>query len=194
MTGRRAVFLDRDGTIIPDRHYLSQPRQVDLFPGAGPALARLNQAGLWVVVITNQSGLARGYFSEEDLAQVHQELDRQLAEHGARVDAYYHCPHLPDGSVARYAIECDCRKPAPGLVLRAAAELGIVLAGSFMVGDRNKDVACGRAAGLIPILLRCGHEDGLPAGPLERPEHLADDLAGAVDWILAQSALMESGR
>jgi D-glycero-D-manno-heptose 1,7-bisphosphate phosphatase len=182
---RRAVFLDRDGTINYDTNYLAAPEEVELVPGAGAAVARLNRAGLWVVVVTNQSGLARGYFGEEDLASVHRELDRQLAAHGGRVDAYYHCPHQPQGVVENLAVECDCRKPAPGLVLRAAAELGLELAGSYLVGDRPGDIGCGLAAGLTCIRVATGPDRGEWEAPAH---HSAPDLAGAVEWILAREA------
>lgn len=119
-TPRPAVFLDRDGVLIEDVHYLKNPEQVRLTPGAGPAVARLNAEGLPVVVVTNQSGVARGYFPEEAVAEAHRRLDELLAEHGARIDRYYHCPHHPDGTVAAYRVACECRKPRPGMLLRAA--------------------------------------------------------------------------
>lgn len=183
---RRAVFLDRDGTINVEVEYLGKSRDARLLPGVGEAMARLGQAGLAVVVVSNQSGLARGYFSEQDLAAVRFELATQLARSGARVDGWYHCPHHPQGVVAHLAVDCDCRKPAPGLILRAAKELGLRLDGSFMVGDRLRDVACGKAAGLQSILVRSGQDDGPPSGPHETPDHEAADLGAAVDWILAR--------
>lgn len=189
--GRRAVFLDRDGTINEEVGYLHDPAQVRLTPGAGPALARLNAAGLFVAVVSNQSGLARGYFGEAEVAAVTAEVARQLAAHAARVDAWYHCPHLPEGEVAHLAIRCDCRKPGTGMLERAAAEHGLWLGGSFMVGDRLGDVACGNRAGAASILVRTGHDDGPPTEPDQRPDHHADDLAGAVAWILAR--LREGG-
>ena len=182
--GRRAVFLDRDGTINYDTHYLSRPQEVSLIPGSARAIARLNAAGLAVVVVSNQSGLARGYFGPEDLEAVRRELDHQLRREGARVEAYYHCPHHPRGRVPELAITCECRKPRPGLVMQAARELGLELAGSFMVGDKNADVACGRAAGLISIRVLSGLEQPPPQGPQDTPDFVAPDLAGAVDWIL----------
>jgi len=185
---RRAVFLDRDGTINQEVNYLSRPEDVRLIPGAGPAIARLNAAGLAVVVVSNQSGLARGYFDDGDLARVQAELSRQLAAEGARIDAYYVCPHLPppEGKVPEFAFECDCRKPRPGLVLKAASQMNLLLEGSFMVGDRLRDVACGRRAGLTSILVKSGQDDGAPTSDDERPHHVAPDLAAAVEWILAR--------
>ena len=183
---RRAVFLDRDGTINEEVHYLGRPEDVRLIPGAGEAIARLNQAGFQVVVVTNQSGLARGMFDEAALAEVRAELDRQLAEEGAKVEAHYACPHLPEGAVAKYARVCGCRKPKPGLILRAAAEMGLDLAGSYMVGDSLRDVEAGNAAGVTSILVETGHMTPPPSRPEETPDHVAMDLAAAVEWILGR--------
>jgi D-glycero-D-manno-heptose 1,7-bisphosphate phosphatase len=188
VSGRRAVFLDRDGTINEEVDYLARPEDVRLIPGAAQAIARLNAAGLAVVVVSNQSGLARGYFDEADLAAVQVRLNRLLAAEGARVDAYYFCPHHPEGVVEHYALVCDCRKPAPGLLRQATQEMGLASAGSFMVGDRLLDVACGRAEGLTAVLVRTGHDDGPPRGEVEEPDHVAEDLAAAVEWILASLA------
>jgi D-glycero-D-manno-heptose 1,7-bisphosphate phosphatase len=185
---RRAVFLDRDGTINVEVNYLAKAEEVRLIPGAAQAIARLNAVGLPVVVVSNQSGLARGYFDEADLAAVQVRLNRLLAAEGARVDAYYFCPHHPQGVVEHYALVCDCRKPAPGLLRQAAEEMGLALAGSFMVGDRLLDVACGRAAGLTGVLVRTGHDDGPARDDMERPDFVAEDLAAAVEWILARLA------
>ena len=182
----RTVFLDRDGTINQEVNYLRRAGDVRLLPGAGQAIARLNAAGLKVVVVSNQSGLARGLFDEADLAGVQVELNRQLAAQGARVDAYYFCPHHPQGVVEHYAQACLCRKPGTGLLTQAAEEMGLALEGSFMVGDRLLDVACGRALGLASILVATGHDDGPPSGPQETPDFRAADLAEAVAWILAR--------
>lgn len=177
-----AVFLDRDGVINVDVNYLSRPEDVRLIPGAARAIAKLNAAGFAVVVVSNQSGLARGYFGPEDLEAVRAELDRRLAQAGARVDAYYHCPHHPDqGVIPELTRACDCRKPAPGMVLRAARELNLDLAASFMVGDKPSDAACGRAAGVVSILV------GGASGGDAAPDHMAADLAQAVDWILGRA-------
>jgi D-glycero-D-manno-heptose 1,7-bisphosphate phosphatase len=180
---KTAVFLDRDGTINQDTNYLHRPDELSLIPGSAQAIARLNRAGLAVVVVTNQSGLARGYYSHEDLQAVHDELDRLLGAHGASIDAYYHCPHHPEGVVEHLAMECDCRKPGPGMVLRAARELNLRLEGSFMVGDRPGDVGCALAAGLFAVRVLTGPDLSKEEQPAH---HRAPDLAGAVDWILAR--------
>lgn len=188
----RAVFLDRDGTINQEVGYIRRPDQVRLIPGSGRAVARLNRAGFKVVVVSNQSGLARGYFGLEAMWAVQAEVERQLAGAGARLDGFYFCPHLPDGQVEAYTMTCACRKPRPGMVLTAAREMGLALAGSFMVGDRLGDVTCGNAAGLTSILVATGHDDGDPGEPGQRPAFKAPDLAAAVDWILDRK--VDAGR
>jgi histidinol-phosphate phosphatase family protein len=135
VTGRPAVFLDRDGTIIEDTGYLADPKAIRLLPGAAEAIARLNEAGLPVVVVTNQSGIARGLLDEETYATTARRLEEMLAAAGARLEAQYHCPHHPD-----HTGPCECRKPGPLLYERAAAEHGLHLAGSWWVGDRLRDV------------------------------------------------------
>jgi D-glycero-D-manno-heptose 1,7-bisphosphate phosphatase len=173
---RRAVFLDRDGTIIEDRNYLSDPAGIRLIPGAAAAIARLNRAGLPVVIVTNQSGIGRGYFSSDDYHRVERRLDELLRSAGARVTATYHCPHAPG-----VAVPCECRKPAPGLFERAARENGLDLASSFYVGDRLRDVRAGLDHGGTAFLLR-GLEEG--AEVIHPGIHLVDSLAEAVDRLL----------
>ena len=135
MSGRGAVFLDRDGTVIEDRHYLADPDGVRLLPGAGAAIARLNRAGIPVILVTNQSGIGRGYFDGSAFAAVQDRLRELLALDEARLDAVYHCPHRPDE-----LSPCDCRKPSTGLFLRAAVEHSLSLRDSFFIGDRPRDV------------------------------------------------------
>ena len=144
---RPAVFLDRDGTIIEDAHHLSHVDQVRLIPGAGEAVRRLNEHGLPVVVVTNQSGVARGFFPESLVADVYARLRELLAEQGAHVDGHYHCPHHPTEGSGRYTRDCECRKPKPGMLLAAARELSLDLSRSWMVGDRLTDPQAGAAAG-----------------------------------------------
>jgi histidinol-phosphate phosphatase family protein len=168
-----AVFLDRDGTIIRDAEYLADPRGIELLPGAAEGLARLAGAGFRLVVVTNQSGVARGLFPESAIDDVNRELARILALRGVEVAGWYHCPHLPEAPVAAYARECQCRKPAPGLILRAAGELSIDLARSYAVGDRPRDVEAGRRAGVRGTVL-LGEE--------------APDLEVAARLILERSA------
>ena len=164
---RPALFLDRDGVLIEEVEYLARPEQVRLIPGAAAAIRKVNDAGWRVVVVSNQSGVARGLFPESLLPEIHRVIaDRLLAEAGARVDRFYYCPHHPTEGQGGYRIDCDCRKPKPGMLLKAAAELGIDLARSCMVGDRATDLQAGAAAGCRTILVRTGygHSAGL-AGP-----------------------------
>ncbi|NLW51107.1 MAG: HAD family hydrolase [Candidatus Brocadiaceae bacterium] len=159
--GRRAVFLDRDGTLIRDADYLTEVDQVEFLPGVPEALHALREAGYLLLVVTNQSAIARGWLSEPELVRIHAELNARLRAAGASVDAFYYCPHLPDGAVAQYARACDCRKPAPGLILRAAGEWRVDLGRSFMVGDSERDVEAGRRAGCRTV--RIGRSPGAAA-------------------------------
>jgi D-glycero-D-manno-heptose 1,7-bisphosphate phosphatase len=172
---REAVFLDRDGTLIEEVNYLASPEQVRLLPGAAQAVRRLNDAGVLVVVVTNQAGVARGYFPESRVTEVHERLSLLLGEHGAKIDAFYHCPHHPTEGVGVYRVACDCRKPKPGLLLTAAREWDIDLARSWMIGDKPSDAEAGAAAGCRTLLVRTGHGKGLPASA-----DAVDDLAAAV--------------
>lgn len=153
-----ALFLDRDGVLIEEVEYLAKLELVKLIPGAAGVVRRANEAGRRVVVVSNQSGVARGLFPESFLAEVHSEIARQLFEEsGAKVDAFYCCPHHPTDGIGEYRIACDCRKPKPGMLLRAARELGIDLAESWMIGDRRSDLEAGAAAGCRTILVRTGY-------------------------------------
>jgi D-glycero-D-manno-heptose 1,7-bisphosphate phosphatase len=157
MLNTGAVFLDRDGVIIEDVHYLSDVGQVSLIPGAAQAVANLNVAGIPVVIVTNQAGVARGYFPENRVSEVHGYLNELLAHHGAWIDAYYYCPHHPEGPVENYRIVCECRKPKAGMLRRAAMELGLDLTCSYLVGDKSSDLAAGGAAGCKTVLVRTGY-------------------------------------
>jgi D-glycero-D-manno-heptose 1,7-bisphosphate phosphatase len=184
MNLRPAIFLDRDGVIIDDVHHLSAPSQVQIIPGSAEAIAALNRAGWPVVVVTNQSGVARGLFTLDVLHAVHRRISEQLLGKGARVEAYFFCPHHPAAEVAEYRLECSCRKPRPGMLVRAARELGLDLAGSWMIGDRDTDLQAGAAAGTRTILVRTGYGASLDAASLDRNalnlEVVAKDLADAV--------------
>ncbi len=149
---RGTVFLDRDGTVIIDKHYLSQVSEVELIPDAGVALANLNASDFRLVIVTNQSGVGRGFFSERSVSRVHNRLDDLLADYGAKIDAYYHCPHDPNISP-----DCGCRKPGPGLLNRAMEDFDIDLSRSWMIGDRKSDLQFGLNHGLCPILVMTGH-------------------------------------
>lgn len=185
--GRPGVFLDRDGTVIEHVHYLSDPSKVRLLPGAAEALKRLRGAGYVCVVVTNQSGLGRGLFTEDRLREVHDAMDRRLTAEGAAVDATYWCPVPPVGSDPT-VIEYEDRKPGPGMLVRASRELGLDLAASWMVGDMVSDVLAGVHAGCLGSILvltgKGGDEAGLYPGV---GRQTADDLLAASDLILAHS-------
>ena len=186
--GQPAVFLDRDGTLIEDVGYPTRPEQIRILGGVARALARLTAAGYQLIVVTNQSAIARGRLSEDDLHRFHQALDDQLDLLGARVDAYYACPHLPDPSKAarpELAVECDCRKPKPGLILRAAKDMDLDLDQAWLVGDKWRDIAAGQAAGVRTIKLTAGetHAPRRPAD-VQPPTAEAANLDAAADLIL----------
>lgn len=187
MTGYRAVFLDRDGTINEEVGYLSDPAHIALIPGAAEALIRLNSAGFKLVVVSNQSGIARGYFSEDDLAAVNGELDRQLVLAGVTIDGYYHCPHHP---LHGKGVDCDCRKPGTGMAVRAAAEHGIDISRSYFVGDKASDIELGLNSGGKSVLVLTGY--GREARKVLEEKGLAPDmivpgLSEAAGWILQDS-------
>lgn len=189
---RPAVFLDRDGTINEQMGYINHISRFQLLPGVGAAIARLNRQGLPVVVVSNQSGLARGYFPAALLEAVHEKMFRGLAEAGARIDALYFCPHHPEAKEARYRQACDCRKPKTGMLEQAARELGLDLARSYVIGDRWSDLRCGAAVGASTILVLTGYGrgDACYIGPTQtvQPDFIAEDLSEAVDWLLAREA------
>jgi D,D-heptose 1,7-bisphosphate phosphatase len=149
----KAVFLDRDDTLISDPGYISHPNQVKLLPGVGQSLALLQKMGYLLVVVTNQSGIARGILTEERLEEIHHHLKKLLADDGVYIDAIYHCPYHPEGTVENFAMDSDLRKPAPGMLLKAAKEMDIDLLQSWMIGDSYRDVAAGNRAGCRTILL-----------------------------------------
>jgi D-glycero-D-manno-heptose 1,7-bisphosphate phosphatase len=183
-----AVFLDRDGTLIEDIGYLRFAREVAFYPWSVDAVRALNRAGFPVVVITNQSGVARGLLTEPMIEDVHRHVSLLLDAGGARVDAYYYCPHHPEATVAVYRKRCDCRKPACGMIERAAADLGLDPARSFVVGDKWIDVGAARAAGARGILVRTGYgaiEESEPPPDLTA-DAVVDNLVEAVSWILRQ--------
>ena len=185
-----AVFLDRDGTLIEERGYIDRLDLLELFPWTCDALRLLRRAGFAIVVITNQSAIGRGIIDEPFLDTVHRELDARLAPSGARIDAYYFCPHFVDSRIERYRMACQCRKPGSELVTRACADLGLDPATSFMIGDRWSDVACGVGAGVRSVLVRTGHGMHEAETPPDgvRPDAILDNLMAAVGWILRSAA------
>lgn len=182
----KAVFWDKDGTLIPDIPYNVDPAKLTLYPNTGESLYRLRAAGFWLIVVSNQGGVARNLFPESALSGVWQRLTGLLQSYGAEPNAYYYCPHHPNGSVNPYARLCDCRKPAPGLLLRAAREHQIDLSASWMVGDILNDVEAGNRAGCRTILIDRGNETEWLTGPQRVPNAQVGSVGEAVDYILEQ--------
>jgi len=182
---KRAVFIDRDGTINEESGYLFRKEDCRFISGALEAIVQLNKASFSVVVITNQSGIARGYYSEADLDKLHQYMAGEVAAAGGRIDGWYFCPHHPEFPAD--GPQCDCRKPLPGMIQRAAHDLGIDLAASWMVGDKIADVDAGIAAGCQTILVKTGYgaSEALsaPSGQI-----MLDDLCAAAAYIVEQTS------
>ncbi len=179
---RRAVFIDRDGTLNEESSYLYLPEDCRFIPGSIDAVALLNAAGFLVVVATNQSGIARGYYTETDLEKLHEYMACELESRGARIDGWYYCPHHPDYPSA--ADDCSCRKPLPGMLWRAAQELEIDLASSWMIGDKRADIEAGIAAGCKPILVLTGYGAAEHAA-LAATATVCDNLYAAARYIVA---------
>ncbi len=181
---RPALFLDRDGVINVDpMDFVTRPEDLHVIESSAQTIARFNAIGVPVIVCSNQSGVSKGLYTLEDLDRVSQRLQEVLGEHGAHIDAFYYCPHDDaDG--------CDCRKPKPGLLLRAAAEHGIDLERSVFVGDSWRDIVAGRTAGVRTVLVLSGHVKpemlDTPQIANHPPDHIAPDLHGATEWILHQ--------
>jgi len=175
-----AVFLDRDGTIARDVHYCCRVEDFEILPTVSQAIRLLNQHGFKVIVVTNQSGIARGYFTDEALFHIHQYMKDELARYGAHVDAIYYCPHHPDDG-------CQCRKPKPALLLSAAKELGIDLSRSYTVGDGEMDIKAGRAASCRTVLVTTGHNEKKEIA--ESSDYIANTLLEAAEWIIKDARL-----
>jgi D-glycero-D-manno-heptose 1,7-bisphosphate phosphatase len=175
MNQRRYVLLDRDGTVIAEKDYLSSVDQVEILPGAVEGLSLLSVAGYGLIIITNQSGIARGKLTLETLAEIHSVIERRLADAGVHIDAFYYCPHLPEEG-------CDCRKPKPLMAEKAAAEFGFDLAQSFVIGDKLSDIELGRNCGARTILVRTGYGREYEAAGL-KADYVAEDLLEAALYI-----------
>jgi D-glycero-D-manno-heptose 1,7-bisphosphate phosphatase len=186
VSGHRAVFLDRDGTMIEDVGYLDRLERLKLFPFTIDAVRLLNRGAFKVVVVTSQNGVANGVVSEEFLAQAHAHLSRAFEAAGGRVEGYYYCPHSPHAPVERYRVDCECRKPKPGMILAAARDHEIDLAQSFVVGDRWRDIEMGLAAGTRAILVQTGYGKTESTRPPanRRDIRVVTSLIEATSWIL----------
>lgn len=196
MGEKPAVFLDRDGTINEEIGYLDHPDKLAVLPGAARAIRRLRESGFTVVVVTNQSGVGRGLFDEATVLAVHKRLQEMLQAEGAKIDRFYYCPHHPTHGLGDYLQDCPCRKPAPGMLLRAAEEMGISLSNSWIIGDTLKDIEAGARAGVRGVLVKTGYgvesaeklalSEREPAdAAISPPSYVAENLEDAVGWILA---------
>jgi D-glycero-D-manno-heptose 1,7-bisphosphate phosphatase len=185
---QRAVFLDRDGTINEEMGHMNHLSRFTLFPWAAEAIRLLNGAGYKVIIVTDQSGVARGLFPEALVKQIHQKLQDELARMGAWIDAVYYCPHHPTGAVADFRQDCRCRKPRPGMIEQAQREWDLDLSQSYLVGDRYNDVRLAHAVGAQGILVLTGYG----RGEIEHwgatwptpPNYVAEHLLDAVHWVL----------
>lgn len=182
---RPAVFLDRDGTINHERNYLHRIEDFEFIDGAPQALRRLQDTGYLLVVVTNQSGVARGYFTMEDVERLNAYMREQLKSYGVEIDGIYTCPHHPTAGIGEYLRDCDCRKGKPGMLLQAAHDLDIDLKRSFMIGDKLSDVESGVAAGCPSLLVRTGYGSELEAEEVGKYSGIFDDLSHAADFIVS---------
>ena len=190
---REAVFLDRDGTLIVEKNYLLTTDQIEVFPHSYEALRRINESGFFAILVTNQSAVARGLLSEGQLAEIHRDLLNRLARTGCHLDAIYYCPHHPSEGSGIYTFECPCRKPKPGLLVRAATDFELNLSRCVMIGDTLADITAGHRAGSLSVLVRTGYGSETAASLRQAdrasrtewyPDHIASDILQAVDWSL----------
>jgi D-glycero-D-manno-heptose 1,7-bisphosphate phosphatase len=188
---RWGVFLDRDGVINEEVGYLSNLEALKLIPGAARAIRHLNRLHIPVIVVTNQAGVARGYFSEQRVHEIHEALSRLLAAEDAHIDRYYYCPHHPTEGLGPYRLDCGCRKPKPGMLLKAAEEFGLNLKRCYIVGDKALDIETGWRAGTRTILVLTGYgeETWRNWSFIFKPDRVARNLQEAVEWILEVEGL-----
>lgn len=181
----RVVFLDRDGTINVEKKYLYKPEDFEFIEGTQEAIRLLNEAGYKVVVITNQAGVARGYYTEEDVDRLHRYINKRLAESGAHIDAFYYCPHHPENGIGKYQIACDCRKPKIGMFLQAEKLFDIDKGNSWMIGDKLIDIEAGKNYGVRTVLVRTGY--GREMEIYAEADRVYDNLKSAVDGALIEA-------
>lgn len=179
---RAAVFLDRDGTLNEDRGYVYSRDQFVWIPGAVEAIRALNDAGLFVVVVTNQAGVGHGFYSETDVLMLHRFMENEMEPYGARVDAWYYCPFHPEGRVEEYRVDAACRKPRAGMLLDAAKAHALDLSKSWLVGDKVSDIEAGRRAQTRTVLVRTGY--GAQHEPTANADHVVDSIVEASELIL----------
>ena len=183
--GNGAVFLDRDGTINEEVGHLDSLDKLKIFPAAFDAVRMINEAGMKVVVVTNQSGVARGLFDEAFVLQVHEILQTRFRERGAFIDRFYYCPHHPTEGFGRYRVSCGCRKPSPGMLIRASGELHIDLPSSYVVGDSARDMGLADRTGATGVLVKTGYGKYV-ASSATTATYVAEDILDAAGWILKE--------
>lgn len=189
MSDKKAIFLDKDGTLIRDVPYNTDPEKIELLAGVLLGLQRLHSRGYMFFIVTNQSGVAKGYFDEQALEGVAERMRQLLGEYGVTLSGFYFCPHHPDGSVKSYSRYCDCRKPSPGLLLKAAGAYGINLKESWMLGDILDDVEAGNRAGCRTILIDpLGQERRRMSGGYRTPSFIAENFGEATDLVLMNAS------
>jgi len=184
---KKAVFLDRDGTINRDVGYPDSFSLIEIFPYSFEAIKKINEGGLLAVIVTNQSGIGRGLIEEKNIHEIHRKIRESFAKHGARFDGIYYCPHYPSSTNPKYRKDCPCRKPNPGMAHRAAKELNIDITNSYMVGDKVEDILFGLNIKATSILLLTGYgQKSLKKlkSQMIKPAYVASDLLDAVNWIL----------
>lgn len=192
---KRAVFLDRDGVINHEVGYIKELSNLKLIDNSAKAIKKLNKSEFLTIVVTNQSGPARGYYPESWVIKLHERLKELLKKEGAYIDYIYYCPHLPEGIVKEYSFVCDCRKPRIGMLKKAAIEHNIDLFDSYMIGDKATDIETGKNAGCITILVKTGYGEQILKGEYQyipNPNFIAKDLLEAVDWILNNERVRNS--
>ena len=186
MSGRKTVFLDRDGTINVEKNYLYRPEEFEFIPKVPEAIVRLNNAGYQVIVVSNQAGVARGYYSEDDVIKLHQYVNEQLSKYKAHIDGFYYCPHHPDAGIGKYKMKWHCRKPETGLFEKACEDFDVDIEDSWMIGDNIGDIKAGNNFHLKTILVRTGYGSQLEKEGFLLFEYIADDLYDAVNNIVCK--------
>lgn len=180
----RAIFLDRDGVIVEDSNYVHRTDQLKLIPGSAEAIKLLNENNFLIIVVTNQAGIAKGYFTEEDTILFNRLMEEKLKRRGAHIDAIYYCPHHPDAKIEKYKINCNCRKPKPGMLKEAEKDFNIDLRRSFIIGDKLSDIDAGKCVECKTIMVLTGYGKDEPKN--DTIYHIAQNLYCAVEYLLAE--------